>query len=95
MLYVSIDDFAVNSITGKIHEIELLKYSIENVISEAIKNIPAEVFNYSQGDLILISNITDNDYNRASEEMSLCFKTIVEYIKRYIGISVSGALSGA
>ena len=95
MLYISIDDFTISSSTEKINEIELLKYSIENVISEALKNSPAEVFNYSQGDLILILNVSDNNYDTAAKEMSLCFETIVEYIKRYIGISVSGALSGA
>lgn len=93
MLYISIDDFNVNSSTDKIHEIEALKYSIENVIAEAIKNRQAEVFNYKAGDLILISNLEDKSYDAIAIEMESYFQTIVEYIKRYIGNSASGALS--
>ena len=92
ILYISIDDFAKEQRRDSPAQIQLLKASMENVIHEVISsNHKGETYNYADGDLIIVYHPEiDGDCFYSIEED---FHTIAEYLHRYLGVSVSAAMS--
>lgn len=96
-LYISIDNFYARQRNGEIQEIQLLKFSLENIVHEVIsKNRQAETYNYDRGDLIALINLgAEESYDQLCAELRDDVGTIIEYVKRYLGIEVSASLSEA
>jgi two-component system response regulator YesN len=89
LLYISIDNFVQLKVSGEIKDVQLIKSSMENIIYEALgKKWEAEVFDYDKGDIaVFINCLYDEDGLRED------FSKIQDYIKRYLGIEVSGTIS--
>lgn len=95
LLYMSVDQFAKAVSDGQIHEQDLLKFSMENIIAEVMqKDYAAEVYNYHGGDLLVIVN-TDGIIPEAElcEGFRRSFQTISTYIQRYLGLTISCCLN--
>jgi two-component system response regulator YesN len=115
LLYLGINDFEKQLLSGEFKDLQLIKVSMENIIYEALsKNRKMEVFNYEKGAMLVFFNIdsdisdksawshfipagTDTgaeskpffEYQNIKDE----FSKIREYIKRYLGLDISGTLS--
>lgn len=94
-LYISIDDFYARQHSGTLPEIQLLKFSLENIVQEVVnKNRRAETYNYDRGDLIVLVNVGESE-----SYCSLCgglkndVEAIVEYVRRYLSVEVTASLS--
>lgn len=93
MLYISIDDFAVKVLEGEIQGEQLLKYSMANIVEEVLaKSFLCDVYDYAEGNLIALLQKNRSDADMAAEVRDV-FSKIQEYMKRYLAISVSAALS--
>jgi two-component system response regulator YesN len=95
LIYISIDDFTKLRISGKLQDIQLIKSSMENIILEIMgKDSNIEIFNYKKGDMVVFNNLSCvikgfYDYEILRED----FFKIREYIKRYLGLLISGTIS--
>lgn len=96
-LYISIDNFYARQKNGTLPEIQLLKFSIENIVHEVInEKREAETYNYDRGDLIVLINLgAGESYGQLCVELKKDVDTIVEYVKRYLGVEVSASLSAS
>ncbi len=95
-VYISIDNFYAKQRNGTLSEIQLLKFSIENIVDEVMnKNRQAETYNYDQGDLIVLINVgAEERYDSLCMDLKKDVSTIAEYVKRYMGVEISASLSG-
>lgn len=93
VLYISIDGYEGEQRKSDYDQLQLLKNSMENIISEVLcSKYQTEVYNYRSGDIIALIHPQNNILSSAIGED---FVIIAEYMKLYLGISVSGALSDA
>jgi len=96
VLYISMDDLDESSGGYDLEsEQQLLKFSMENMVSEIIKKThTAEVYNYDRGDLIVIiqPEETENE-EELVQQVEKDFDTIQVYTKRYLGYGVSAFAS--
>lgn len=87
LLYVSIDDYE-NIKAGQGSE-GILKSSVEDIIYKAVdESMAADVFNYTNGDFIVVLQTVENNYSTA--DLKRLFEHIALYIKRYAGAGISG-----
>lgn len=94
VLYISINDYFSVDFNKDFIEINLLKFAMENIIHEVMsKSNRVEVFNYHNGDLIIVINPEDNTaYEKLCRTVSEDFDTIREYIRRYLGVGITASL---
>ena len=93
MFYLSIDDFAVKVLEGEIQGEQLLKYSMANIVEEVLaKSFTCDVYDYAEGNLIAILQNDRDDAGMLTEVQNV-FAKIQEYMKRYLAITASAALS--
>lgn len=94
VFYISINDYFSVEFKENFIEINLLKFAMENIIHEVIcKSNQAEVYNYHNGDLIVIINPANNiSYDQLCKTIADDFETISEYLKRYLGVSITASL---
>ena len=94
-LCLSIDDFYSRQKDGTFPEIQLLKFSVENVVSEIIrKNHQAESYNIDRGDMVvLIHPNAQEDYEALRAGLEEDAASVIECVKRYLGIPLSAFLS--
>lgn len=98
VLYISVDDFSKTSLEGGIPDLQLLKFSMENMIQEVLKeNTRSETYNYDNGDLIAIVGADEKEEGMDKGELVQAithdFDTIRTYMKRYLGVRVSACVS--
>ena len=95
-LYVSVDNFYAIRRSGAFLEPSLMKFSMENILNEIIgQTYKAQIYNYDEGDVIALIQPQEGESEEAfvkllREKMSVA----AEYIRRYLGVSVSASLSG-
>jgi two-component system response regulator YesN len=95
LLYISIDNFAKQRVSGELKDVQLIKSSMENIIYELTGKKPGlEVFNHDGGDMVILINTesVSNDFFNG-ESLRDWFFRIREYYKRYLGIKISATLS--
>lgn len=94
VFYVSINDYFSVEFKENFIEINLLKFAMGNIIHEVIsKNNQAEVYNYHNGELIVIINPRNNlSYDSLCKAIAEDFETISEYLKRYLGVGITASL---
>lgn len=94
-LYLSIDDFYTRQKDGTFPEIQLLKFSVENVVNEILrKNHRAETYQVDRGDmLVLVHPDPQEGYEALRAGLEEDTAAAIEYVRRYLGVSVSASLS--
>lgn len=93
LFYLSIDDFELKVFSDVIQEVQLLKYSVTNILEEVLnKYFECDVYGYSGGNIIAVLK-QDRDYALLVSNAREAFEQNAEYMKRYLDITVSGALS--
>ncbi len=92
VMYISINDYF--SVNDAFIEINLLKFAMENIIHEVMsKNNEVEVFNYYNGDLIVIINLKSSmNFTQLCKTINEDFELMSEYIKRYLGVGITASL---
>jgi two-component system response regulator YesN len=97
LLYISIDDFVQKRVSGNLKDIPLIKSSMENIIYEIFPHDSNfEVFDYEGGDIVIFINYNGNGekaHEKNYEDWRIKFNKIRDYLKRYLGIEVSGVIS--
>lgn len=91
----SIDEFELFKSSSKIKEEELLKFSVQNIISEVMEHFEqVEVFNHEGSELVAVipagSGKMEDSFVKALTE---AFATIREFCRRYLGIDISAGIS--
>lgn len=94
LFYVSADEFYLAKVNSVIKERELLKFSMLNILSEVFERYEtAEVFDYEGGDILVVINVNGSKGEEFTQTIRETFERLHEYMKRYLGISVSGGIS--
>lgn len=94
LLYLSIDDFELKVFSDVIQEVQLLKFSMANILEEVLaKYFQCDVYGYTGGNLIAVL-AQNQEYRQMQNSAKEAFEQAREYMKRYLNISVSGAVSG-
>lgn len=93
VLCIGIDDFTLDLINDTIHEATLLTFSIINIIEEVFqKYFVFDVYKYNEG-YFIVTILLENSYSESMQKIKQVFYQLSQYIKRYVGVVVSGALS--
>lgn len=95
ILSITIDDFQVIRKKGDFMDLELLVFTMENIIGELFgRHHKAEVFQWGEYDFAVVVNQgEENDYNVFLAAMEKGFGIFVSCARQYYGLEVSGALS--
>jgi two-component system response regulator YesN len=94
LLMISIDDFELNVFSEVIQEVQLLKFSVANILEEVLgQSFVCDVYGMDRGSLlaVLCQDRGEDDMRKGVED---AFGQVCEYMVRYLNISVSGAMSG-
>ena len=92
VLQVSIDDFKLNLPGNTIRETNLLEFSMINISEELLgKCLICDIYQYKNGMVILIR--ADREEKEIQDSVKSCFFQMGEYVRRYLGITISGCLS--
>lgn len=96
-LYLTIDDFMIVRKKGDFLELDLLLFTMGNIIEELFeKSYQAEVFQWGEYDFFIILNMNEHEaYESFAAIMDKKFHIFVTYARQYYGIEVSGGLSRA
>ena len=93
ILWISIDDFELDVLSNTIGEANLIKFSMINIMEEVfVKHFVCDVYGFSDGNFI-IAILPENSYAELKQTAEDSFYQLSDYIKRYVGVSISGALS--
>lgn len=95
-LCLSVDDFYACQHGGGFPEIQPMKSSMEHIVKEVLcGDYQAETYNYDKGDVIaLIHPEKGQSYRQLCADLLQKMESIAENIHRYLGVSISGSLSG-
>ncbi len=95
ILSITIDDFKVVRKKGDFMDLELLIFTMENILSELFnRHHRAEVFQYGEYDFAVAVNLEENqDYKAFFTAMEKEFGIFLSCARQYYGLEVSGALS--
>jgi len=95
ILYLTIDNFKIVRKKGDFLELELLLFTMENIIEELFgRHYRAEVFQWGEYDFMVILNCKEQqDYEIFAAAIKKEFHIFVNYTRQYYGIEVSGGLS--
>lgn len=95
ILSVTIDDFKVVRKKGDFIDLELLIFTMENILGELFgRHHRIEVFQYGEYDFAVVVNREEKqDYQAFFMEMEKEFGIFVNCARQYYGLEVSGALS--
>ncbi|MDF2888382.1 MAG: two component transcriptional regulator, AraC family [Lacrimispora sp.] len=95
ILSVTIDDFNVVRKKGDFMDLELLIFTMDNILDELFgRHHRSEVFQYGEYDFAVAVNREEQDYETFFTEMEKEFGIFVNCSRQYYGLGVSGALSG-
>ena len=95
ILSITIDDFKVVRKKGDFMDLELLIFTMENILSELFnRHHHAEVFQYGEYDFAVAVNLEENqDHKAFFTAMEKEFGIFSSCARQYYGLEVSGALS--
>ena len=95
ILSITIDDFKVVRKKGDFMDLELLIFTMENILSELFsRHHRAEVFQYGEYDFAVAVNLAGNqDHKAFFTAMEKEFGIFSNCARQYYGLEVSGALS--
>ena len=95
ILSITIDDFKVVRKKGDFMDLELLIFTMENILSELFnRHHHAEVFQYGEYDFAVAVNLEENqDHKAFFTAMEKEFGIFLSCARQYYGLEVSGALS--
>jgi two-component system response regulator YesN len=95
ILSITIDDFKVVRKKGDFMDLELLIFTMENILSELFnRHHRAEVFQYGEYDFAVAVNLEENqDHKTFFTAMEKEFGIFSSCARQYYGLEVSGALS--
>jgi two-component system response regulator YesN len=95
ILSITIDDFKVVRKKGNFMDLELLIFTMENILSELFnRHHRAEVFQYGEYDFAVAVNLEENlDHKNFFAAMEKEFGIFSSCARQYYGLEVSGALS--
>ncbi|MGX8702460.1 response regulator transcription factor [Caproiciproducens sp.] len=94
LLLMSIDDFEIKEFSEVIQEAQLLKFSMANILEEVLgQGFVSDVYGAAGGDLIAVLQ-QDRSEEAMLGDAEKAFEQASEYIRRYLDISISGAVSG-
>lgn len=95
ILSITIDDFKVVRKKGDFMDLELLIFTMENILSELFnRHHRAEVFQYGEYDFAVAVNLEENqDHKTFFTSMEKEFGIFSSCARQYYGLEVSGALS--
>ncbi len=95
ILSITIDDFKVVRKKGDFMDLELLIFTMENILSELFnRHHRAEVFQYGEYDFAVAVNLEENqDHKAFFTAMEKEFGIFLSCARQYYGLEVSGALS--
>lgn len=95
ILSITIDDFKVVRKKGDFMDLELLIFTMENILSELFnRHHRAEVFQYGEYDFAVAVNLEENqDHKTFITAMEKEFGIFLSCARQYYGLEVSGALS--
>ncbi len=95
ILSITIDDFKVVRKKGDFMDLELLIFTMENILSELFsRHHRAEVFQYGEYDFAVAVNLEENlDHKNFFAAMEKEFGIFSSCARQYYGLEVSGALS--
>ncbi len=95
ILSITIDDFKVVRKKGDFMDLELLIFTMENILSELFnRHHRAEVFQYGEYDFAVAVNLEENpDHKNFFAAMEKEFGIFSNCARQYYGLEVSGALS--
>lgn len=96
ILSITIDDFKVVRKKGDFMDLELLIFTMENILSELLgRHHRAEVFQYGEYDFAVAVNREENqDHKAFFTSMEKEFGIFANCARQYYGLEVSGVLSG-
>ena len=96
ILSITIDDFKVVRKKGDFMDLELLIFTMENILSELLgRHHRAEVFQYGEYDFAVAVNREENqDHKAFFASMEKEFIIFANCARQYYGLEVSGTLSG-
>ena len=93
VLYISIDDFELKVFNDVIQEVQVLKFSLGNILEEVLsKNFSCDVYGFFGGTLVVTLEL-EREYGAMVSQLKESFEQAKEYIKRYLNITISGAIS--
>jgi two-component system response regulator YesN len=92
---VGIDNYRKEVLEGKLTGVELLKFSMENMITEILEErFKVFGFNYDTEDLLFIVTWdSELDGSQIHTELENRFSVMYEYIKRYFDVSITAVYS--
>lgn len=95
ILSITIDDFKVVRKKGDFMDLELLIFTMENILNELFnRHHRAEVFQYGEYDFAVAVNLEENpDHKNFFAAMEKEFGIFSSCARQYYGLEVSGALS--
>jgi two-component system response regulator YesN len=95
-MQLSIDSDQGGFQPGTVNELQQFKSGLENLLTEVLDpDGIAEIYNFSREDFIIIFNTESiGDQDAVHAYAAKKFELILEYVKRYFSISITGALSG-
>lgn len=94
LLIVSIDDFELNVFSEVIQEVQLLKFSVTNILEEVLRrSFVCDVYEMDRGNLLAVLR-QDRPEAALRKEVQNAFDQACEYMVRYLNVSISGAMSG-
>jgi two-component system response regulator YesN len=95
LFLIAIDDFELSVFDEVIQEVQLLKFSMANILEEVLgQSFVCDVYGIDGGSLVAVLR-QDCEKDAVRDKMETAFRQVREYMKRYLNISVSGAASGA
>ena len=94
-LYIRFDNFFIAHKKGDFSDLDLFKFSVENVISEVFnKNHPSEVYIVDISHVIIIINRNQGEsWDEFTSILTNNFAFLSQNIKQYFGLDISGSMS--
>ena len=93
IFWIGIDNFELDMLSGAINEVNLIKFSMINIMEEFLgKHFVCDVYGFHDGNFI-VAILLENSYEELKQRVKESFYQLSDYIRRYIGVSISGSLS--
>jgi two-component system response regulator YesN len=94
-IYIKLDDFFIAQKKGNFNELELLKFSLENITDEIFnKNHSSDVYINDGMDIIVVINRKkEENWEQFLTVITNDFSILVQNINQYFGLDISGSMS--
>lgn len=94
VFYLTIDNLIIVNKNNEVYDWDLINFAIDNIINELIHTVATcEVFLFHKGVFVIVINYNNENYNEFAIIIKKIFTTLVGYIKKCFGYSISAVLS--